>query len=113
MATYSDSGSFPQKEKKSHVITSYSIHYTKLYDEPDIMSMAKAIGGGFPMGAIAARDGISFGRGQHASTFGGGPLACAAALASIKVIKEENPNVLEMLSDLGQQLFFPKSYNFV
>ncbi len=57
--------------------------------EPDIMSMAKAIGGGFPLGAIAAREGISFGRGQHASTFGGGPLACAAALASIKAIKEE------------------------
>ncbi len=57
--------------------------------EPDIMSMAKAIGGGFPMGAIAAREGLSFGRGQHASTFGGGPLACAAALASIKAIREE------------------------
>lgn len=57
--------------------------------EPDIMSMAKALGGGLPMGAIAARDGLSFGRGQHASTFGGGPLVCAAALASIKVIKDE------------------------
>lgn len=57
--------------------------------EPDIMSMAKAIGGGFPMGAITAREGLSFGRGQHASTFGGGPLACAAALASIEAIKEE------------------------
>lgn len=57
--------------------------------EPDIMSMAKAIGGGFPMGAIAAREGLSFGRGQHASTFGGGPLACAAALASIEVIREK------------------------
>ena len=57
--------------------------------EPDIMSMAKAIGGGFPMGAIAAREGLSFERGQHASTFGGGPLACAAALASIKAIQEE------------------------
>lgn len=57
--------------------------------EPDIMSMAKAIGGGVPMGAIATREGLSFGRGQHASTFGGGPLACAAALASIEVIREE------------------------
>ncbi len=57
--------------------------------EPDIMSMAKAIGGGFPMGAIAAREGLSFGRGQHASTFGGGPLACAAALASIEVIQDD------------------------
>ena len=41
------------------------------------------------MGAIVARDEISFGRGQHASTFGGSPLACAASLASIEVIKEE------------------------
>ena len=48
------------------------------------MSMAKAIAGGFPMGAIAARDEISFGRGQHASTFGGTPLACAALLLPLK-----------------------------
>lgn len=67
--------------------------------EPDIMSMAKAIGGGFPMGAIAARSGLSFVRGQHASTFGGGPLACAAALASIKVIKEEK--LLERSKEMG------------
>lgn len=57
--------------------------------EPDIMTMAKAIGGGFPMGAIAAREGIAFERGQHAATFGGGPLACAAALASIDIIRQE------------------------
>jgi acetylornithine/N-succinyldiaminopimelate aminotransferase len=67
--------------------------------EPDIMSMAKAIGGGFPMGAIAAREGISFGRGQHAATFGGGPLACAAALASIGAIKEEK--LLERSREMG------------
>jgi acetylornithine/N-succinyldiaminopimelate aminotransferase len=67
--------------------------------EPDIMSMAKAIGGGFPMGAIAARSGLSFGRGQHASTFGGGPLACAAALASIQAIKEEK--LLERSKEMG------------
>jgi len=57
--------------------------------EPDIMSLAKAIGGGFPMGAITTRGDIGFGLGQHASTFGGGPLACAAALASIEAIKED------------------------
>jgi acetylornithine/N-succinyldiaminopimelate aminotransferase len=56
---------------------------------PDIMTMAKAIGGGFPMGAIVARDGISFEKSQHAATFGGGPLACAASLASIGVIRDE------------------------
>ncbi len=57
--------------------------------EPDIMSLAKAIGGGFPMGAITTRGDIGFGLGQHASTFGGSPLACAAALASIEAIKED------------------------
>lgn len=67
--------------------------------EPDIMSMSKAIGGGFPMGAIAAHNGINFGRGQHASTFGGGPLACAAALASVKVIREEK--LLERSKEMG------------
>jgi len=58
--------------------------------EPDIMTMAKAMAGGFPMGAIAAREGISFERGQHAATFGGNPLACAAALASIDIIEKED-----------------------
>jgi acetylornithine/N-succinyldiaminopimelate aminotransferase len=67
--------------------------------EPDIMCMAKAMGGGFPMGAIAAREGISFGRGQHASTFGGNPLACAAALASIEAIKEEG--LLKRSKEIG------------
>ncbi|OJH49948.1 acetylornithine transaminase [Methanohalophilus portucalensis] len=56
---------------------------------PDIMTMAKALGGGFPMGAIASREGIVFQKGQHAATFGGGPLACAAALASINAIEKE------------------------
>ena len=68
--------------------------------EPDIMTMAKAIGGGFPMGAIAARNGITFGRGEHAATFGGGPIACAAALASINVIREEN--LLQRSKEMGE-----------
>jgi acetylornithine/N-succinyldiaminopimelate aminotransferase len=68
--------------------------------KPDIMTMAKAMGGGFPMGAIAARDGISFDRGQHAATFGGSPLACAAALASIEVIREEN--LLRNSQEMGE-----------
>ena len=57
--------------------------------EPDIMSLAKAIGGGFPIGAITTRENISFSLSQHASTFGGSPLACAAAIASIEAIKED------------------------
>ncbi len=68
--------------------------------EPDIMTMAKAIGGGFPMGAIAAREGVSFGRGEHAATFGGSPLACAAALASIEIIREEN--LVQRSKEMGE-----------
>ncbi|MFZ3168502.1 MAG: acetylornithine transaminase [Candidatus Methanoperedens sp.] len=58
---------------------------------PDIMTTAKAMGGGFPMGAMLAREDVAanFVRGDHASTFGGGALACAAALANIDVIKKE------------------------
>ncbi|WP_135604242.1 acetylornithine transaminase [Methanococcoides sp. NM1] len=67
---------------------------------PDIMTMAKAIGGGFPMGAIVARDGVSFGKSQHAATFGGGPLACAASLASINVIRDEG--LVERSAQMGE-----------
>lgn len=67
--------------------------------EPDIMTMAKAMAGGFPMGAIAAREGISFERGQHAATFGGNPLACAAALASIDIIEKED--LLRHATEMG------------
>ena len=60
--------------------------------QPDIMTMAKALGGGFPIGAIAATDDVAgkFVPGDHAATFGGNPLACAAALASINVIEKED-----------------------
>ncbi len=58
---------------------------------PDISTLAKAIAGGFPMGAIMASNdvGKTFQPGDHAATFGGSPLACAAAKASIKVILDE------------------------
>lgn len=58
---------------------------------PDITTLAKGIAGGFPMGAVlATREvGSAFEPGDHAATFGGGPLACAAAKASINVILEE------------------------
>ena len=57
--------------------------------EPDIMTLAKAMGAGFPIGAMLAREGIEFEAGEHGSTFGGNPLACATALAAIKVIEAE------------------------
>ena len=59
---------------------------------PDIAALAKGIAGGFPMGAIMATKevGSAFQPGDHAATFGGGPLACAAAKASIEVILDED-----------------------
>jgi len=54
--------------------------------EPDILTLAKALGGGLPIGAMLAAKGAAttFEPGDHASTFGGNPLACAAALAVVE-----------------------------
>jgi len=59
--------------------------------EPDIMSLAKALGSGFPVGAIVAKDRVmeAFEPGSHASTFGGNPLAAAAVTATINTIVED------------------------
>jgi acetylornithine/LysW-gamma-L-lysine aminotransferase len=54
--------------------------------EPDIMALAKAIAGGVPMGAVLCSDQIASAAGKHGSTFGGNPLACAAAIAAIDYI---------------------------
>jgi acetylornithine/N-succinyldiaminopimelate aminotransferase len=71
---------------------------------PDIMTTAKAMGGGFPMGAMLAREDVAanFVRGDHASTFGGNSLACAAALANIDVIKKEK--LVKRSEELGNYL---------
>lgn len=72
--------------------------------EPDIMTMAKALGGGFPIGATGVTNEIAsaIDTGDHASTLGGNPLACSAALASIRAIKEEK--LVERSKDLGAYL---------
>jgi acetylornithine aminotransferase/acetylornithine/N-succinyldiaminopimelate aminotransferase len=59
---------------------------------PDAVSMAKSLGGGFPMGAFWVRDKFAnvLSAGTHASTFGGTPLACAVALKIFEVIEREN-----------------------
>lgn len=67
--------------------------------EPDIMTVAKALGAGFPIGALLARDGLEFQAGEHGSTFGGNPLACAAALASLRVIETER--LVDRARELG------------
>ncbi|MBC7109623.1 MAG: acetylornithine transaminase [Archaeoglobi archaeon] len=58
--------------------------------KPDIMAMAKGMAGGFPMGAVGAIEEVAnaFEPGNHASTFGGNPLACAASLATIRAIED-------------------------
>lgn len=59
---------------------------------PDIITLAKGLGSGVPIGAILAKDEAAtiLVPGDHGSTFGGNPLACAAALANLEVILEEN-----------------------
>lgn len=59
---------------------------------PDAVSMAKSLGGGFPMGAFWVREKFAnvLGPGTHATTFGGTPLACAVALKIFEVIEREN-----------------------
>lgn len=58
--------------------------------EPDIICLAKGIASGLPLGAIVARKRLmTWPPGAHASTFGGNPISCAAALATIKLIEEE------------------------
>ncbi len=58
---------------------------------PDVMTLAKALGGGMPIGAIIAKKEIAniFAPGVHASTFGGGPVICKAALGVFKAIQSE------------------------
>jgi predicted acetylornithine/succinylornithine family transaminase len=58
--------------------------------EPDVMCLAKSLGGGFPIGAITARPGIDevFQPGDHGSTFAGSPLACASALAAARALDD-------------------------
>ena len=59
---------------------------------PDILCLAKGIGGGIPMGAIVTHSGVAhhIKPGHHGSTFGGNPLACAAGLAVLDILEEED-----------------------
>ncbi|MBN2469052.1 MAG: acetylornithine transaminase [Deltaproteobacteria bacterium] len=68
---------------------------------PDIMTLAKALAGGLPIGAILAREGVarSFTPGTHASTFGGNPLVAAAGIAAVRAITE--PTLLEHCRFMG------------
>jgi acetylornithine/LysW-gamma-L-lysine aminotransferase len=72
---------------------------------PDIICMAKGIGGGFPMGALAYTDQVQAALypGAHGTTFGGNPLACAAGLAALQVYHDEK--LIERAEQMGELLF--------
>jgi len=71
---------------------------------PDIMTLAKALAGGAPIGTMLARDEIAtaFVPGTHGSTFGGNPLVCAAALATVRTILEDG--ILNRTEEMGEYL---------
>ncbi|HEY6872362.1 MAG TPA: acetylornithine transaminase [Geobacteraceae bacterium] len=71
---------------------------------PDIMTLAKALAGGAPIGAMLAREEIaaSFGPGTHGSTFGGNPLVTAAAVAAVQAILEDG--ILNHTEEMGEYL---------
>lgn len=72
--------------------------------EPDIMTLAKALANGLPMGAMLATDEVAsaFTAGSHASTFGGTPLVSAAALAVVKTMEEEE--IVSHCKEMGDYL---------
>ncbi len=72
--------------------------------QPDIVTLAKSLGSGIPIGAVLLKqhvaDAIDYG--QHGTTFGGNPLACAAALATIEVLKKEK--LIEKAAKKGEYM---------
>ena len=70
--------------------------------EPDIMTVAKAMAGGIPMGAVLCGERVQSAPGLHGTTFGGNPLACAAALAAIGYI--ERNRLADAATERGRYL---------
>ena len=70
----------------------------------DVVTLAKGLGGGLPIGAVVAngRAATALGKGDHGTTFGGNPIACAAALAVLETIEREG--LLETSTKLGEHL---------
>ena len=78
---------------------------------PDIITLAKGLGGGLPLGAMIAIGDCAtlFEPGSHGSTFGGSPIACASALASIKLLEDEK--ILERVKQIELSLKLEISKN--
>lgn len=72
--------------------TGRAFAYQRLTGLPDIVTVAKPLAGGLPLGAVLAREefAAALSPGLHGSTFGGGPLVCAAALAFLDVVEREH-----------------------
>ncbi|MBE3581630.1 MAG: acetylornithine transaminase [Thermoanaerobacteraceae bacterium] len=84
--------------------TGYLFAYQYYGVQPDIMTLAKALAGGVPMGAMLAREEVAaaFAPGDHASTFGGNPLAAAAGVAALEALLEEG--LVENAAQQGEYL---------
>jgi acetylornithine aminotransferase len=77
--------------------------YENLGIEPDIFTSAKGLGGGIPIGAMLCKSFCDvFEPGNHASTFGGNPFACAVALCVCQTVEQQN--LLENVQQRGEQL---------
>mmetsp|Transcript_22246 Transcript_22246/g.31300 ORF Transcript_22246/g.31300 Transcript_22246/m.31300 type:complete len:221 (+) Transcript_22246:221-883(+) len=78
--------------------------YEQLGVEPDVFTSAKALGGGVPIGAMCARGEAAtvLGPGDHASTYGGNPLACSAGLAVAQYFSDHD--ILDNVKERGEQL---------
>jgi acetylornithine/N-succinyldiaminopimelate aminotransferase len=76
-------------------------YYEKFNLRPDILTLAKPLGLGLPLGALLTTDQVAptFGPGDHGTTFGGGPLACRLGFEFIKIMEEEN--LLAEIRDKG------------
>jgi acetylornithine/N-succinyldiaminopimelate aminotransferase len=86
--------------------------------EPDLMTLAKALGNGFPVGALVGKDAVmeAFEPGTHASTFGGNPLAAATVTATLNTILGEG--ILKNCTEMGKYLHkhllsLKKKYSFI
>ena len=73
--------------------------------EPDVLLLAKSLGGGFPIGAVVAKPAVAglLGPGTHAATYGGSPLGCAGILAVFEAIEKQA--LLERVNTLSGRLF--------
>ena len=92
--------------------------YQKFAGAPDMVVVAKPLAGGIPLGAMLAREAFAetFVPGMHGTTFGGGPLACAAALEFLNVIEDQNllANIRARAAELREGLaLLAKKFDFI